>query len=126
MHMVEQRVGAELAATSYNWKTLYDLGVITAMGSDSPVESFHSMNNIYCAVTRKDLTGYPDGGYQPEQCLTVEETLRSFTNYGAYASFEEHIKGSLEIGKYADMIVLSEDIFTAEPESIRNIGCQAL
>lgn len=121
LHIVADRVGEELASTSYNFKTLYDNGVITAIGSDCPVEPFHTMNNLYCAVNRKDLEGYPKEGFYPEQKLSILEALRGYTNYGAYASFEEEKKGSLEVGKYADMIILNEDILSIDPMSIRYV-----
>ena len=113
-HILEDRVGKELAKTSYNWKTLIDLGVVVCGSSDCPVESFDLMNNLYCAVTRKDLNGYPEEGYNKSQCLSIEEALKCFTIGGAYASFEENLKGTLEVGKFADMVVLDEDIYRCD------------
>jgi len=121
MHIVEDRVGKALASTSYNWKTLLELGVHTSFGSDCPVENFDPTNNLYCAVTRKDLAGTPTGGFQPDQCLSVAESLHSYTTEGAYASFEEDFKGKLVPGMAADMAVLSGDPFTCLPDQIKDL-----
>ena len=121
-HILEDRVGKELAKTSYNWKTLIDLGVVVCGSSDCPVESFDLMNNLYCAVTRKDLNGYPEEGYNKSQCLSIEEALKCFTIGGAYASFEENLKGTLEVGKFADMVVLDEDIYRCDKNKIKDIN----
>ncbi|MCR2044468.1 amidohydrolase [Anaerosalibacter massiliensis] len=119
--IVKDRVGEKLEKTSYNWKTLLDSGVHIACGSDAPVESFNVLNGIYEAVTRKDLKGNPEGGWMPEQKLTVEEAVYGFTKAGAYTSFEEDIKGSIEEGKLADIVVLSKNIFEIPEDEIKNI-----
>lgn len=124
LHIVEERIGKARAKTTYNWKGLLDRGVHIACGSDCPVESFNVLYGIYSAVTRKDLNGYPDGGWLPEQRLTVMEALHGFTMGGAYASFEENIKGSITPGKLADMAVLSEDIFEIEPDRIKDVNVE--
>lgn len=121
--IVEKRVGKERAKYSYNWKTLNDSGVTLAFGTDAPVESPNPYENIYCAVTRKDLNGMPEGGFLPEQCLTVEECIKAYTINGAYASYEENIKGSLEVGKLADFAVLSDNIFEVSKDKIKDINC---
>lgn len=121
LHIVEDRIGVIRAKTSYNWKTMIDKGVKIACGSDCPVEEFDVLPNIYCAVTRKDLSGYPETGWLPQQKLSVYEALRGFTMGGAFASFEENIKGSITSGKLADMVVLSEDIFNIESEKIKDV-----
>lgn len=119
LHIAESRVGSDLIPTCYNWKTMLDLGVHVACGSDSPVESFNVMENIYSAVTRKDLSGYPEGGWMPEQKLTVEQAVYGFTQGGAYASYEEGVKGSITVGKYADFAVVDRDLFAIEPDEIK-------
>lgn len=121
LHIAESRVGAEKAGTSYNWKGMFDRGVHVACGSDCPVEPFNVLKGIYCAVTRKDLKGYPEGGWFPEQKLTIDQALYGFTLGAAYASFEEDIKGALTPGKLADMAVLSEDIYSIDPDSIKDV-----
>ena len=118
--IVEARVGKELTQTSYNWKTLQDSGVCIAGGSDSPVIDFSVMNGIYCAVTRKRLNGEPEGGWLPDQKLTVEEAVRAYTMGGAYASYDERVRGTIRNGKYADMVVLDRDIFEIPAEEIKD------
>ena len=120
-NMVESRIGKELLKTSYNWKTLLSMGVDIASGSDCPVESFDVMNCLYTAVTSKDLKGKPEGGWMPEQKLSLEEAVYSYTMGGAFTSFEEDIKGSLEEGKLADMVVLSENIFEIPEDNIKDV-----
>lgn len=119
--IVKDRVGEKREKTSYNWKTMVEKNINIACGSDAPVEPFNVINGIYEAVTRKDLEGNPAGGWLPEQSLTVDETIYGFTMGGAYSSFEENIKGSLEEGKLADMVVLSDDIFNVEEDKIKDI-----
>lgn len=121
IHIVEDRIGKKKAKTSYNWKYLFENNVHTCCGSDCPVEPFDVLPGIYSAVTRKTLNGYPKNGWFPDQKLTINQALYGFTLGGAYASFEEDIKGSIEIGKLADMVVLSEDIFSIHPDKIKNV-----
>lgn len=121
IHMAEKRIGRERLSTSYSFKGMLNRGVHVALGSDCPVEPFDVMPGIYCAVTRKDLNGYPEGGWMPEQKLTVHEALYAYTLGAAYASFEEDIKGSIIPGKLADMALLSEDIYSIQPERIKDV-----
>ena len=125
LHIVEERIGVERAKSTYNWKTLIDKGVYVAFGSDCPVESCNVMHGVYSAVTRKDLTGYPEGGWLPEQKISVEEALYGFTLGAAYASFEENIKGSIKEGKLADFTVLNEDIFEIEHDRLKDVEIAA-
>jgi len=118
-HIVESRVGKELASTSYSWKTLKDWGVSVSNGSDAPVELPDVMRGIECAVTRTSLDG--TGPYLPEEAFTVKEALDSFTIRGAEASFEEHIKGRIAPGYLADFTVLGADPFTADPKTLHTI-----
>ena len=76
------------------------------------------MRGLYCAVARKTRQGKPAGGWLPEQAVSLEDALRHYTIDGAYASFEEKDKGSLTVGKYADLVVMSDDIFKGPPEGI--------
>lgn len=118
---VRDRVGEERERTSYNWRTMADLGVHYACGSDCPVEPFGVMRGIYCAVTRRGTAGGPPGGWLPEQALTVRQAVYGATLGGAYAAHEDHIRGSLEVGKLADMAVLERDIFTIPPDEIKDV-----
>ncbi|QSX04923.1 amidohydrolase [Sedimentibacter sp. zth1] len=121
--IVEKTVGRERAEYSYNWKTLNDGGVSITFGTDCPVETPNPYENIYCAVTRKSLEGNPQNGFNLEQSLTVDESVKAYTINCAYASYEENIKGSIEIDKVADFAVLSDDIFSIEKEKIKDICC---
>ena len=121
MHIVEDRIGKERARYTYNWKRMMDMGIHVAGGSDCPVEKFDILPNLYSAITRKDLNGYPENGWLPDQKLTIDEALRIFTAEGAYASFEEDIKGTLEVGKLADIVVLDRNLYDIEPEAIKDV-----
>lgn len=121
LHMVEDRIGKERAKKTYAFKTMLSKGVHVALGTDCPVEALDVMPCIYCAVTRRDLKGYPENGWLPEEKLTVEEAVYNYTMGSAYASFEENLKGSITEGKLADMTVLDEDIFEIEPEKIKDV-----
>ncbi len=116
------RVGVERTATSYNWKTMINKGILIAMGTDAPVESPNPFENIYAAVTRKDFDGQPPEGWMPEQKLTVEEAIRAYTDYPSYASGEDKDKGTLEKGKLADLIVINKDIFDLDLDEIRYVS----
>lgn len=120
IQIVEKRVGRALAQTSYNFKTLLDLGVNLALGTDCPVEPFDPLPNIYCAVTRKDLQGFPEGGFQAKEALSVQEAVYCYTAGSAYCSHQENIKGKLVKGFLADMAVIDKDIFTIDPGEIKN------
>ncbi len=119
--IVEERIGKEKTRTSYNWKTMFNTGVHVAFSSDCPVEPFDVLPGIYAAVTRKNLEEFPEGGWMPEQRVSIDEALHAFTLGAAYASFEENIKGSIEVGKLADMVVLSEDIYEINPDKIKDV-----
>jgi len=115
---VADRVGEAKASTSYAFKTLKDMGVCIPLGTDCPVEGFNPFKNIYCAVTRKDLSAQPETGYNPGEALTVDEAVYSYTVDSAYASYEEDVKGMIKVGMYADMAVLSKNIFEISHEEI--------
>ena len=119
LHIVEDRVGKELAQSSYSWKTLMGKGVSVSNGSDCPVELPNVMGGIQCAVTRCDLKG--TGPYLPQETFTVQEALDSFTKMGAKASFEEAVKGQIQPGMLADFVVLGENPFEASPDKLKDI-----
>ena len=116
--IVEKKVGKAKAATSYAFKTLMDMGVHIPLGTDCPVEPLNPFENIYCAVTRKDLHGRPEGGFNPNEALNVHQAVYAYTADGAYTSGEENLKGMIKIGMFADMAVLSQDIFNIPHEEI--------
>lgn len=119
MPWVHDRIGKKRAREgAYVWQKLLKTGARIANGSDAPVESINPLWGIYAAITRQDHQGNPPGGWYPDQRMTREQALRSFTLDAAYAAFEEDIKGSLEKGKLADMVVLSKDIMTIPAREI--------
>jgi predicted amidohydrolase YtcJ len=114
----EKRIGPERAKTSYAFRSLLDAGAILAFGSDWDVAPMKPLLGIYAAVTRRPLDGSRPNGWVPEQKISVAESVRAYTMGSAYASFEENRKGSLEPGKLADFVVLSDDIFHIDPPKI--------
>jgi predicted amidohydrolase YtcJ len=112
LHFAPSRLGMARLAGAYAWRALIDSGVKIAGGSDAPVERGDPRIEFYAAVARKDLQGFSGEGWHPELRVTREEALKMFTLWGAHASFEENIKGSLEPGKLADLTVFSKDIMT--------------
>ncbi|UCE20630.1 MAG: amidohydrolase [Gemmatimonadota bacterium] len=120
MYWAEDRVGSERIKGAYAWRSFLDTGVRIPFGSDFPVESPNPLWGIYAAVTRQDHQGWPKGGWYPEQKLSVYEAVKGFTLDAAYGAFEEDIKGSLEVGKLADLVVLSKDIFEVPAGEILN------
>lgn len=119
--IVSDRVGCQRADMSYNWKRFHDFGVVVAGGSDSPVEEYNPLHGIYAAVTRRDYQGDPEGGYNAKEKITVEQGIRAFTTGGAYATFEETVKGTIETGKYADIVVLDKDLYEIDPLDIKEV-----
>lgn len=118
LHFVEARVGPESAKYSYAWKTMAELGIHTAGGSDCPVESCNPLWGLHAAITRQDQDEYPQEGWHPRECLTGLEALALFTKGSAYAAHEEDLKGSLSPGKLADFVVLPEDPTEVDPEKL--------
>ncbi|MEE9187464.1 MAG: amidohydrolase, partial [Bacteroidota bacterium] len=118
MYWAVDRVGPDRIEGAYVWRSLLDSGVIIPGGSDFPVENPNPLWGIYAAVTRQDHQGWPEGGWYPEERMTIEEAIRSFTIWAAFAAFEEEMKGSIEPGKLADLVVLSNDIVTIDPDEI--------
>ncbi|MGE5677577.1 MAG: amidohydrolase, partial [Pseudomonadota bacterium] len=116
MNIVADRVGAEIAETSYLWKTMFDKGIHASFGTDCPVEAFNTMPNLYSAVARKNLTGEEKRVYLPKEKMTMQEAVHAYTVEGAYASGEEDKKGSIAEGKLADFIVLERDLFDLSSE----------
>jgi hypothetical protein len=103
---------------AYVWRKLMDSGAIIINGTDVPVEPVNPIASFYASVSRKTLGGVPDGGFEPDQKMTRFEALKSYTINAAYGAFEENIKGSIQVGKYADFTVLSQDIMTIPERDI--------
>lgn len=110
---LHKRLGADRARWTYPFRTLLDAGIKVAGASDSPIESIDVLHAIQCCVTRE--------GFEPQQGITTAEAIRMFTLDAAYAQFEESVKGSISVGKRADMVVLSENPTRVSPEKIRGI-----
>jgi len=115
----ERVIGAERCRTTYAFRSLLDAGATVVSGSDWFVAPPSPLEGIYAAVTRRTLDGEHPGGWVPEQRIGVEESLRAYTIDAARASFEEDVKGSLEPGKLADLVVLDRDLTRIPPEEIR-------
>lgn len=117
----EKIIGAERSKTTYAFYSLMHSNAHVTFGSDWPVAPATPLEGIYAAVTRRTLDGKNPNGWFPEQKITVAQALTAYTIDGAYASFEEKIKGSLEEGKLADLVILDQDIFEISPEKIKEV-----
>lgn len=124
LHIAGARVGEKLCSTSYHYRTFCEAGIVTPMSSDCPVDSLNPFDSMYVGVNRVDYAGNPYGGWMPDQKLTVEQMVKGFTIQGAFASFEEREKGTLEEGKLADFIIVSADPFSVEPEHLKEIAVE--
>ncbi len=118
MRWAEARLGPQRVKGAYAWRRFLSAGVPVPNGSDFPVEDPNPILGFYAAITRQDPSGEPAGGWYPDQRMTREEALKSWTIAGAYAAFEEKTKGSLTPGKMADFVMLSRDIMQVEPHQI--------
>ena len=121
MDIVARCVGPERTATSYAWKTMLELGIHASGGSDAPVVRFNTLENMQMAVTRQKLNGTPQGGWIPDQKLTVDQTIDLFTKEAAYSAFQEEIRGTIEVGKYADLVALGRDLHQVPPHEIKDV-----
>ena len=117
----EGRIGHDRASRTYAFRTFLNHGVRLALGTDWDVAPLNPVLTVYAAVTRATLDGKNPSGWFPEQKLTVPETVEAYTMGSAYAEFQENEKGSITAGKLADMVLLSDDIFSVPPEKIRDV-----
>jgi hypothetical protein len=122
MYWAGDRLGNERIKGAYAYKQLLQQNGWIPLGTDFPVEDISPFKTFYAAVIRKDAKGWPDGGYQMENALTREETLRGMTIWAAKANFEENEKGSLEKGKLADFIILDKDIMKAGEKELLQVN----
>lgn len=121
LRWAERRIGHERCKGAYAWRRILDSGGKIAFGTDWPVEPLDPMRGIYSAVTRKNIeSGLPETGWFPDQRLSVKEAIDCYTKGSAFGEFQEGEKGSISPGKLADMIILSNNIFTIKPEEILN------
>jgi predicted amidohydrolase YtcJ len=123
LHFAPSRLGLKRLEGAYAWQSFIKSGSIIAGGSDAPVERGEPMIEFYAAVTRKDQRGFSGEGWHPEQAVSREQALRMFTIWAAYAAFEEKLKGSIEVGKLADLTVLSADIMKIPAPEILKTRC---
>ena len=127
MHIIDdgrwawKRLDEKRLKGTYAFRSLLDSGAVLAFGSDSPVASMNAVWGIYAAVTRRTLDDKNPNGWIPEQKISVDEAVRAFTWGSAYAEFQDSVKGTLEVGKLADLVILSDDIYTIDPVKIANV-----
>jgi predicted amidohydrolase YtcJ len=121
MAWAEARIGRERIKGAYAWRSVLKTGAHVPISSDFPGETLNPFYGIYAAVTRQDPQGKPEGGWYPEQRMTLDEALRGYTIEAAYAGFEEKQKGSIEQGKLADLIVISQDPTAIAPKELLRI-----
>ena len=114
-----RRLGdARIAEGAYAWRKLLDAGARILNGTDAPVEDLDPIQNFHATVARRDASGRPPGGFDPDQRLTRAEALRTMTLDAAYGGFAEGEKGSIEVGKLADLVVLSQDILSVPDDDL--------
>ena len=118
MEWADERLGEARVQNAYTYKELLDWAGKLALGTDFPVEKVNPLHTFYAAVARKSLAGDPQGGYQTANALSRSEALKGMTIWAAYANFEEDLKGSIEVGKVADLVILTEDIMTVKESQI--------
>jgi predicted amidohydrolase YtcJ len=110
MYWAKDRLGSKRESSAYAFAELLDNAGILTLGTDFPVEAVNPFHTFYAAVARKDLEGSPEDGYQAENKISRYNTLMGMTRWAAFANFEEDIKGTIEVGKFADFVILDRDI----------------
>ena len=121
LHWIEDRIGKERLKGSFALKTMEKAGLIQTGGSDCPVETYEPLKGIYAAVTRQDMEAYPIEGFLPEERLSVYEALCMYTKNVPYATGQESVLGTLEIGKFADLTVLEKNLFKIDKKEIKDV-----
>jgi hypothetical protein len=121
MRWMEERIGKERCKGAYAFKTIKDSGAVLSFGTDWPGTTaaeypINPMLGLYAAVTRQTVTGQPAEGWFPAERLKIEDAIKAYTWGTAYANFEEDIKGSIEVGKLADLTVLSKNLLKVDPK----------
>ncbi len=114
MYWAEDRIGAERIKGAYAYKALLEKSKVIGLGTDFPVEKVNPFHTFYASISRKDLNDYPEDGFEFENALSREETLKGMTIWAAYLNFEENEKGSIEKDKFADFIIIDRDIMKTE------------
>lgn len=126
MYWAEDRLGAERIKGAYAYQALLQRAKMLALGTDFPVEQVSPLLTFYAAVARQDLSGFPSRGYFAEQALTREQALKGMTTWAAYSNFEEHEKGMLKPGYYADITVLSHDLMRINLSEIPKVAVKSV
>ena len=126
MRWMEERIGHERSRGAYAFRRIWDSGAVLSFGSDSPGTNasryyLNPMLGLYAAVTRKTLSGQPEGGWFPQEKITIQEAIQAYTLNTAYAAFEEGIKGTITVGKLADYVVLSDNLLTMDADRIKDV-----
>jgi predicted amidohydrolase YtcJ len=121
MRWMEERIGFERSKGAYAFKSIQSSGAVLSFGTDWPGTSaseypINPMLGLYAAVTRQTTSGKPVAGWFPSERISIEDAIRAYTYNTAYANFEETIKGSIEVGKLADLAVLSKNVLRAAPK----------
>lgn len=118
MYWAQDRLGKDRVKGAYAYKQLLQQNGWIPLGTDFPVEQINPMLTFYAATIRKDAHDFPKNGFQVENALTKEETLRGMTIWAAKSNFEEKEKGSLEVGKFADFVIMKNDLMKADAKQI--------
>lgn len=121
MYWADERLGEKRITTAYAFKELYEQNQMIPFGSDFPVEHINPLYGFHAAIARQDAENYPDEGFQTENAVSREIALKAMTIWAAYAAFEENNRGSIEKGKWADFVMLEEDIMKIAEEKIRKV-----
>jgi hypothetical protein len=121
MYWAEERLGEERMKGAYAFKKLLDQAGLVALGTDFPVEDVSPFLTFYAAVTRKDVEGFPEEGFQMKDALSREEALKGMTIWAAYSNFEEDEKGSIEVGKFADFVIYNKDMMEVPVQEIPTV-----
>ncbi len=122
--VAERRWGAQRRAHAYSWKTLLDHGIRMQFGSDAPVEPIAPLVGLRAAVLRQDMTGQPEGGWRPDQCLTLSESLTGYVTTAAWTAYREKVLGNIAPGFWADMTVFKEDLRNVPPAQWPSVGVE--
>jgi predicted amidohydrolase YtcJ len=118
MSWTEERLGKSRIHQAYPWRSFIDLNIPVCGGSDAPIETPDPLEGIYASVTRQDKKGFPQGGWYSSQKMTLDEAIKSYTEWASYASHEEEVKGQIKEGFYADFTVLNQELSSDNPKMI--------
>jgi hypothetical protein len=121
LHWIEERVGKGRMKDAYIWKTLWQEGLLLTGGSDCPVESYDPLKGIHGAVNRQDEKGFPEEGFVPEEKLSLYQGFSLFTRNIPYATGQQDMLGTLEVGKLGDFVILDRNPMELNPSEIRNV-----